>query len=275
MLTQWSKQPENAVSDEPDPTPFTQDMADDYIMRVYSGEITKDTLDPRYHEIVGTYLMRGAQRGFKGAPEHFTEGTLEELTIKDIRRNIFQFSAAKQYQQVVTMSEFIYEQGIKMNFNDFKKLANGVFKTYNKAYLEAEFVTSVNQAQSARDWIYFETHKAQFPYLRYHTQMDGHVRAEHAALEGIQKPVDDPFWRSYGPKNGWRCRCFLTAHETGRSTDLSKREIPEWGSPGFPKLFDMNPGIDRLIFDPAKHPYFIVERGDAKLKKANFNMIIP
>ncbi len=275
MLIQWSKQPENAVSDFPDPNPFTVDMAADYIYRVYNGEITKEALDPRYHEIVGTYLMKGAQRGFKGGVNDFTAETLEHLTIKDIRKNIFQFSAAKQYQQVVTMSEFIYEEGIKMEFNKFKELAGKVFKIYNKNYLEAEFVTSVNQAQSARDWIYFEVHKAQFPYLRYHTQMDGQVRPEHAALEGITRPVDDGFWRSYGPKNGWRCRCFLTAHETGRSTDLSKKEIPEWGSPGFPKLFDMNPGIDRLIFDPKKHPYFTVEKGDAGLKKKNFNMVIP
>lgn len=275
MLIQWSKLPENAVSDEPDPTPFSQDWADDYIQKVYNGTITKEALDPRYHEIVGTYLMRGAQRGFKGAPSHFTEETLEHLTIKDIRRNIFQFSAAKQYQQVVTMSEFIYENGMKSNFSEFKKLADNVFKAYNKNYLKAEFTTAVGQAQSARDWIYFETHKAQFPYLRYHTQLDDHVRAEHAALEGITRKVDDPFWRYYGPKNGWRCRCFLTAHETGRSTDLDKREIPEWGSAEYPSVFKMNPGIDRLVFDPQTHPYFFVEKGDAALKKANFNLPLP
>jgi len=275
MLVQWSKQPGNSASDEPDEPPFGEEWEDNYLERVYSGDITKDNLDLRYHEMTGEYLSRGAYRGFKGRPEYFTEGTINYDTIKSIQRNIFQFSAAKQYQQVTTMSEFIYEQGIKNSFSDFKKVASKVFEIYNKNYLKAEFVTAVGQAQSARDWNYFQENSKEFPYLRYHTQLDDRVRDEHAALEGIVRRVDDAFWKHYGPKNGWRCRCFLTAHETGRSTDLTKKEIPEFGSPGFPEIFDMNPGIDRLVFDPNKHPYFFVDKGDEKLKENNFNLPIP
>lgn len=272
MLMQWSKLPENAVSDEPDEIPFSQDWVDDYIRKVYEGEITKSTLDPRYHELTGGYLMKGAQRGFKGAPEHFDELSEEYKTIKEIRRNIFKFSAAKQYQQVAVMSEFIYDAGLKASFSDYKKLANKVFDVYNKQYLKAEFVTAVGQAQSARDWTYFAQNAKQFPWLKYHTQEDSQVRDEHRVLDGYIAKVDDPVWRRIAPKNGWRCRCFLTAHETGRK---STRELPEVGSAGFPELFDMNPGIDRLIFNPKKHPYFFVEKGDAGLKKADFNLPIP
>lgn len=272
MLTQWSKLPENAVSDEPDELPFNEDWVDAYLRRVYDGDITKTTLDPRYHELTGGYLMKGVQRGYKGRVEDFDEFSELGKTIRDIRRNIYQFSAAKQYQQVQVMSEFIHDAGLKATFSDFKKLAGKVFEIYNKNYLKAEFVTAVGQAQSARDWTYFFENKDRFPWLKYHTQLDSHVRDQHMILEGYTAKVDDVCWRHIAPKNGWRCRCYLTAHETGNK---STRQLPEFGTSEFPAVFDMNPGIDRLIFNPKKHPYFFVEKGDADLKKANFNLTIP
>jgi SPP1 gp7 family putative phage head morphogenesis protein len=42
---------------------------------------------------------------------------------------------------------------------------------------------------------------------KYVTTGDERVRAEHAALEGVTLPKDDPFWKRYYPPNGWSCRC--------------------------------------------------------------------
>lgn len=272
MLTQWSKLPENAVSYDADPPPFSEAEAEAYMRKVYDGIVTKESLDIKYHDEVGGYLQKGAERGFKGKPSDFTPESGEYVTIKDIRRNIYQFSAAKQYQQVVIMSEFIHEAGLKVPFNKFKDLAGLVFNEYNVNYLKAEFITAVGQAQSARDWLYFEENAEQFPWLTYHTQRDTQVRDEHKTLDGYTAKVSDPAWRTIAPKNGWRCRCFLTAHEKGvRST----RKLPEFGTPGWPEIFEMNPGVDKLIFDPKKHPYFFVEKGDAALKKKNFNLPVP
>ncbi len=33
------------------------------------------------------------------------------------------------------------------------------------------------------------------------------MRDEHVMLNGVVKPVDDPFWGIYYPPNGWRCSC--------------------------------------------------------------------
>jgi len=272
MLEQWSKLPENTVSFEPDPIPFNDEWADEFVRALYAGEITKANMSAEYHEKTGGYLMKGVVRGFKGRVIDFGTETDIGLTIRDLQKNIFQFSAAKQYQQVVAMSEYIYTNGLKANFKEFKTLAKNVFDTYNKGYLKAEFVTAVGQAQSARDWLYFDENKEQFPWLKYHTQQDSQVRPEHAVLDGYTAKVGDPAWGHIAPKNGWRCRCFLTAHETGvRST----RKLPKFDTAEFPAIFDMNPGVDKVIFDPKKHPYFFVERGDAELKKKNFNMVIP
>jgi SPP1 gp7 family putative phage head morphogenesis protein len=42
---------------------------------------------------------------------------------------------------------------------------------------------------------------------KYVTTGDERVRPEHAILEGVTLPKDDPFWKRYYPPNGWSCRC--------------------------------------------------------------------
>ena len=45
----------------------------------------------------------------------------------------------------------------------------------------------------------------------YRTVGDNRVREEHAALEGVTLPKDDPFWTKFYPPNGWSCRCTVIA----------------------------------------------------------------
>lgn len=41
----------------------------------------------------------------------------------------------------------------------------------------------------------------------YITVGDERVREEHAVLDGVKLPKDDPFWNRFWPPNGWNCRC--------------------------------------------------------------------
>lgn len=41
----------------------------------------------------------------------------------------------------------------------------------------------------------------------YVTVGDDRVRPEHAALDGVTLPKEDPFWRNFWPPNGYNCRC--------------------------------------------------------------------
>jgi SPP1 gp7 family putative phage head morphogenesis protein len=41
----------------------------------------------------------------------------------------------------------------------------------------------------------------------YSTVRDNRVRDEHADVEGVTLPKEDPFWLTWYPPNGWSCRC--------------------------------------------------------------------
>jgi len=45
------------------------------------------------------------------------------------------------------------------------------------------------------------------PIWVYDAVNDSRTRPSHAALDGIARRADDPFWRVYYPPNGHRCRC--------------------------------------------------------------------
>ncbi|MFI3300590.1 MAG: phage minor head protein [Candidatus Gastranaerophilales bacterium] len=49
------------------------------------------------------------------------------------------------------------------------------------------------------------------PYLQYVSVLDKRTRPEHAQLHDLVFRYDDPFWDSFYPPNGWRCRCRVRA----------------------------------------------------------------
>lgn len=73
--------------------------------------------------------------------------------------------------------------------------------------LENIFRTNLQGNYMAGRWEQIERNKALRPYLMYDAINDSRTRPTHAAMDGIIRPVDHPFWKTHSPLNGYQCRC--------------------------------------------------------------------
>lgn len=63
------------------------------------------------------------------------------------------------------------------------------------------------------------------PYGLYrHDDGVANPRAEHLAWDGLVIPLDDPWWNTHSPANGWGCRC--------RKIAVSQRDLDRMGKSG-------------------------------------------
>ncbi len=108
--------------------------------------------------------------------------------------------------------------------------------------------TNVRMAYAAGHWEALEENKKAAPYLRYVCVMDGKTREEHRRWHNTVLPIDDPFWETHYPPNGWRCRCSVVALSKYdlEKQGLSVTEQPDNGTRGIAAGFDYNVGKDRV-----------------------------
>lgn len=75
------------------------------------------------------------------------------------------------------------------------------------ARLENIFWSNVRSARAAGQWERIQRTKAGLPYLLYVRTASANPREQHLAFVGIMLPVDDSFWSTHFPPNGWGCKC--------------------------------------------------------------------
>jgi SPP1 gp7 family putative phage head morphogenesis protein len=169
------------------------------------------------------------------------------------------------------MSDFIADnQGRRVPFKEYEAKAKEIFNTYNQTWLKTEIFQAENSATMASKWQDIEEDKDVLPMLKYVTVGDERVRQDHRPLDGVTRPVDDPFWDTYYPPNGWRCRCDVNQEdEEATPSDLGAVKLPE-----VPPSMEINVGKQKVLFGP-QHPYFIVEDQFKELKDNNFGLPIP
>lgn len=77
--------------------------------------------------------------------------------------------------------------------------------------LRTIYEANLQSAYSAGRWNSQYENRAARPLLQYISVLDSRTRPAHRALHGTIAPLDAPFWRSFYPPNGWRCRCRVRA----------------------------------------------------------------
>lgn len=187
--------------------------------------------------------------------------------------NIFLFSGFKTYHEMNDASRLLRDDdgGFK-SFDRFLQDVQAIDDTYNQNWLYAEYNFATASTQMAAKWADIERDGDEYD-LQYRTALDGLVRPEHAALEGITLPPSDKFWNEYYPPNGWNCRCTAVqvlkdkypTSDSDQACAAGERATTQIGKNGQNKaaMFRFNPGKAEKVFPP-KHPYF---KAPAEAKK--------
>jgi SPP1 gp7 family putative phage head morphogenesis protein len=245
---------------------FSDTEKEDLINGVAIGVYTIAHLPEWYYIKLAEAFKKEVQAGFE--IEISMVGT-DQLLLNELIENVYVFSGAKTYQQVRDIQALLVKYPHRSDL--FLKHASALFDDYNKDWLATELITAKGTARSAKNWNGIERDKYILKYLTYETVGDSRVRPTHAELDGITRPVDDQFWDSYYPPNGWRCRCSTTSHEDVKQlTPMKDFKKPD----DVPDIFLFNPGKDKIIFSP-EHPYFKVAKNDRALAQQNFNLPMP
>lgn len=196
----------------------------------------------------------------KGAGDGYGINYKKSTVGPQLQKNLYRFSVAKTYQQLEEMQTFLVdEKGQLRSFKDFKEKVETTHETFNRTYLETEYNVAKRSGQAARQWHEYQADKDLFPNLEYWTVGDNQVRKEHKEIHGVIKPIDDVFWDTYYPPNGFRCRC-----KARQSTKAETGKVPDFK---IDDAFKNNVGKTNQVFSEDGHPYFSMPKDVKKQYK--------
>ncbi len=176
-----------------------------------------------------------------------------------LENNAFVFSGFKTFHAMREVGLSLLTPGGDIKpFNTFLADVKAINDRYNHNYLRAEYQQAVAASQMAVHWNEFEKDGDRYD-LQYRTAGDDRVREEHAILHNTTLPIDDPFWDSFLPPNGWGCRCTTVQVRKGKypasDPELAMRRGQNCTDGAKRKMFRFNPGKAMRLY-PEKHPYF-------------------
>ncbi len=245
--------------------PWTE-IIDKITKKLFDGSLLPTALDEALVLKTFSELDKAGRSGFG---ENWVKFDTENSpNVPKIKENLFRFSAAKSYKELAEMNgNLVDENGKIRSFQAFKDEVQNTHQLFNRTHLQAEFQTAKRSAQAARQWEEFQADKDLFPNLIYRTVGDDRVRDEHDPLDGVIKPIDDSFWDTYYPPNGFRCRC------TTQPTTKPENNKPMTGAK-VDKGFDNNVGKSAAFFSETEHPYFAIPKGDSKAFKKSVDKLL-
>lgn len=189
--------------------------------------------------------------------------------LQQLQQNVQLFSAAKNAQEVKDLTAALIDQeGNLRSLQGFLQASKEIVETYNNRWMAAEYDTAVASAQNARKWLEATQQAETLPYLRYQTANDRRVRQSHRPLNNVVRPVNDAFWDTYYPPNGWRCRCFAQQLSASEGERKHTKTLPTLD---IPPVFKNNPGKSGIIF-PNEHPYYQMRKGEWNSVKSTLNV---
>lgn len=90
------------------------------------------------------------------------------------------------------------------------------------ARLKTIYSTNMKTSRAAGKWDRIERTRESHPYLLYTLGPSREHRLEHAGWKDLLLPVDDSFWQTHFPPNGWGCLCSVRQISQREADKLSK-----------------------------------------------------
>lgn len=209
----------------------------------FNGIDVPTTIDTAEH------LMQAVFKGFGGDFSTLAYNTPDYTKLAHLEKNVYQFSGAKNHHQLRDLTRALKDGDRILPFKEYKVKAMSILEEYQGPWLQTEYNAAVAGSQMASKWTTFE--KNPDALLQYRTQEDGRVRDAHAAINRVIRPVNDAFWKTYYPPNGWNCRCTVIELNSGKPTLDKNIQYPD-----VPKMFSVNLGQRGLVF-PKGSAYFV------------------
>ncbi|EON13078.1 phage minor head protein [Pandoraea sp. SD6-2] len=174
------------------------------------------TLPPE--KAIAYFQSKGYKIGFRwqdvAAQTHARAFTVAGVMKVDILQDIRQ-ALDKQLQQGQTLADFKRELSPVLERKGW--LGKGLIvdegtgeiegKRLNPRRLETIFRTNLQSAYMAGRYASQMEHVDTHPYWEYVAVLDNRTRPTHRAMSGRVYRHDDPFWLTFYPPNGFRCRC--------------------------------------------------------------------
>lgn len=191
------------------------------------------------------------------------DNDMPEKMQRALQSDAFLFGGLKANAQLFEASQLLLnEDGTIKPYKELAGEFDRLNVLYNQTYLEAEYQFAINSSEMAAKWSELGTSERYS--LQYRTADDTRVRDTHKSLHNVTLPKEDPFWNSFYPPNGWRCRCTVVevlkdkyeASESDKSIKAGEKATTEIGKDGKNRLeiFRFNPGKEQKLMPP-KHPY--------------------
>ncbi|PSL06550.1 phage portal protein family protein [Cecembia rubra] len=163
--------------------------------------------------------------------------------------NMFRFSAGKTLAEVQALNQAFRDAP---NFDVFRTNAQRIGDVFNETWLRTEYDTAVLTGEGATTYYSLMQDAEVFPYWEYRTVGDGSVRPEHADLDGLILPANDPMWQKIYPPNGWNCRCYVVARSREEVQGINFSEQRDrvndyFGSDEFDRAVSQGFGVNRAV----------------------------
>lgn len=133
--------------------------------------------------------------------------TVATVTKAELLQDV-QDAVGKAIDDGLTLADFRSILGDVMESRGWGGLTPWHAETVFRTNIQSAY--GIGRLQQQRD------QRDDFPFLQYHAIHDSRTRPSHLALDGVVRPIGDPFWKKYYPPWAYNCRCdaeSLTADE--------------------------------------------------------------